>query len=340
MLEAIPARYQKTAGFPAYDFTRAFALAVLSLDGDVEAAEAHLNIYSLEGLDLDTYITQHRGLVRRYGAHAAAVLRVVSGGGAVEAGDVFATDAGVEFVAVSDGTYSQGDTFPVTAAEAGTAGNVAAGTITRLPVTISGIAAVTNPAAASGGTNGEDDDTFRERFLEGLRNPSNGANAGAYLAWARSVEGVGRARVFPLAGGAGTVTVCVTGADMGVPAAGVVQAVQDCIDPHRNGDGAGQAPIGAVCTAAACRARTIDVAVTLTLEEGVSDAEDAVRAALTAYFRSVAFVGSLVSYAQAGNAILDAEGVADYSGLTLNGAAGSVSLETDQVPVLGTLTIA
>ena len=31
MLNAIHDRYQKTLGFPAYDFTRAFALAVLSL---------------------------------------------------------------------------------------------------------------------------------------------------------------------------------------------------------------------------------------------------------------------------------------------------------------------
>ena len=53
-------------GFPAYDFTRAFALAVLSLDGDVEVAERRLNVENLTGQELDLFIFQHRGLSRRY----------------------------------------------------------------------------------------------------------------------------------------------------------------------------------------------------------------------------------------------------------------------------------
>ena len=54
MLNAISDRYQKTTGFPAYDFTRAFALAVLSLDGDIELAEANLDVDNLTGVALDT----------------------------------------------------------------------------------------------------------------------------------------------------------------------------------------------------------------------------------------------------------------------------------------------
>lgn len=341
MLARISEAYQKTAGFAAYDFTRAFAQAVVSLDGDVTAAEDHANLFNLTGLDLDTFILQHRGLERKYAGYATAVLTVVSGFGQVEAGDVFATASGVEFFAVSDGDYTEGDTFPVRAAEGGAAGNVGPGTITHIPTTISGIGAVTNAEAARGGSDAESDDDYRDRFLEELRNPANGANAAAYLAWARSVDGVGRARVFPRARGVNTVEVCVTDTDMTPPEAALVAAVQAVIDPNENGDGAGAAPMGAVCTVTACTGLSVSVAAALTLAEGytLEGVTAAAEAALTAFLRQVAFAADQVSYAQTGGVLLDVEGVADYAGLTVNGGTASVALGARQVPVLGTLTL-
>jgi len=40
-----------------------------------------------------------------------------------------------------------------------------------------------------------------------------------------------------------------------------------------------------------------------------------------------------------GAALLTVPGVTDYSGLTLNGSAANVSLTSEQVPVLGTVTL-
>ena len=81
MLDGIGERYQKTTGFPAYDFTRAFAIAVLSLDSDIAVAEEKLDLENLSGTELDTFIRQHRGLSRKYTTYATATLRVVTGGG-------------------------------------------------------------------------------------------------------------------------------------------------------------------------------------------------------------------------------------------------------------------
>ena len=119
MLDRIDNRYQKTVGFPAYDFTRAFALAVLSLDGDISIAEANLRIENMTGQWLDDYILQHSGLVRKYGTYATTNLRVVTGAGEIRAGDLFSTLSGVEFYATTDGYYEEGDTFPVRAYLAG-----------------------------------------------------------------------------------------------------------------------------------------------------------------------------------------------------------------------------
>ena len=215
MLDRIDNRYQKTVGFPAYDFTRAFALAVLSLDGDIAIAEANLRIENMTGQWLDDYILQHSGLVRKYGTYATTNLRVVTGAGEIQAGDLFSTLSGVEFYATTDGYYEEGDTFPVRAYVAGESGNVDAGTITFFPVTIAGIAAVTNDAPAAGGYDAESDDDFRDRFLDYLQNPNNGGNQNAYIQWAMSVAGVGRVRVFPQALGKNTVEVCIVDTAMG-----------------------------------------------------------------------------------------------------------------------------
>lgn len=226
MLSAISDKYQKTAGFPAYDFTAAFALAVLSLDADISAAEAHTDVDNLTGVDLDEYIKQHRGMFRKYGTYAEATLRVTAGGGTIHAGDLFSTESGVEFYAISDGTYAVGGTFTVRAYEAGSSGNVGAGTIAYMPVTIAGIGGVINDAPATGGYDPETDDAFRDRFYDDLQNPNNGSNQQAYAAMALSVPGVGRAKVIPQASGANTVEVCIVDANMEPAGASLIQQVQ------------------------------------------------------------------------------------------------------------------
>ena len=332
MLNAISDRYQKTTGFPAYDFTRAFALAVLSLDGDIELAEANLDVDNLAGVALDTYIKQHRGLTRKYATYATATLRVVSGGGEVLAGALFSTLSGVEFYAISDGTYAQGDTFIVRAYVAGDSGNVGPNTITYMPVTIAGIGAVANDGAASGGYDAETDDEFRD-----------GSNQQAYLPWAMSVPGVGRVRIFPQALGPNTVEVCVVDANMEPAGAALLRQVQELIDSNGNGDGNGESPIGAACTVTSATALEIDVSATVSLAEGqtLAGVTAAVQANLTAYLREIAFDkgGTYVSYTQIASRINATEGVLDHGALKVNNESTNVALTDRQTPVLGTVVL-
>lgn len=339
MLASISNRYQKTTGFPAYDFTLAFALAVLSLDQDLLLAEAHLDVDNLTGIDLDEYIKQHRGLTRKYATYAEATLRVTMGSGTIQAGDLFSTASGVEFYAISDGFYEVGDTFTVRAYVAGERGNVDAETISYMPVTIAGIAGIINDAPASGGLDAESDDAFRDRFYDDLQNPNNGCNQQAYVQLALSVAGVGRVRIFPQALGANTVEVCIVDANMEPAAASIIQAVQTLIDPNNNGDGAGEAPIGAVCTVTTAAALSISVSASVTPFDGydLATVTENIRADLTAYLREIAFKKDVtyLSYAQVGSRIAHADGVMDYSGLLMNGGTLNVPLGDRQTPVLG-----
>ena len=84
---------------------------MLSLDSDIAVAEEKLDLENLSGTELDTFIRQHRGLSRKYATYATATLRVVTGGGDIQAGNLFSTASGVEFYAIQDGTYTAGDTF-------------------------------------------------------------------------------------------------------------------------------------------------------------------------------------------------------------------------------------
>ena len=285
MLDGIGERYQKTTGFPAYDFTRAFAIAVLSLDSDIAVAEEKLDLENLSGTELDTFIRQHRGLSRKYATYATATLRVVTGGGDIQAGNLFSTASGVEFYAIQDGTYTAGDTFSVRAYVGGESGNVGPNTITYMPVTIAGIGAVTNDEAATGGYDAESDEEFRARYYNDLQNPNNGSNQQAYIAWAMSVPGVGRVRIFPQALGANTVEVCL-------------------VDPNMEpaGNGSGEAPIGAVCTVTTAERLEIAVSASVTIAEEaeLGAVTEAVKANLTDYLREIAFAKgvSYVSYAR------------------------------------------
>lgn len=339
MLDRIDNRYQKSVGFPAYDFTRAFALAVMSLDGDIAIAEANLRIENMTGQWLDDYILQHSGLVRKYGTYATTNLRVVTGAGEILAGDLFSTLSGVEFYATADGYYEEGDIFPVRAYLAGESGNVEAGTITFFPLTIAGIAEVTNDAPAKGGYDAESDDDFRDRFMDYLQNPNNGGNQNAYIQWAMSVTGVGRVRVFPQAFGKNTVEVCIVDAAMGPATEELIGTVQELIDPNKNGDGAGKAPIGAMCTVTTATSFPIAVAATLLIADDYEfkTVSVDVQHALAGYIFEVAFLKetTYLSYSQMATKINSVKGVLDHSDLLLNGAAENVAMGQRQTPILG-----
>ncbi len=81
----------------------------------------------------------------------------------------------------------------------GTAGNVGAGTITRLVSAVSGVITVTNPNAMAGGTDLESDTLLKARFFVYVANPPASGNKADYIRWAKEASTlVGNADVQPL----------------------------------------------------------------------------------------------------------------------------------------------
>lgn len=339
MLSNIDDTYQKTEGYPAYDLTRAFAIEALALLNEAQTVEDKLDVDNLTGAELTRFVSQRKGITRKVATYAACSLDI-TGTGTITEGDLFESTGGIQFAATETVIITTHGTVNVQAITAGTSGNVGANSITVIPVTIAGITAVTNASAASGGYDEETDSALRKRYYEALQEPATSGNIYHYKQWAKSVSGVGDAKVFPLWNGDNTVQVVIINGSTGVADSALVSTVQKYIDPNISGTGEGQAPIGAYCTVASATGLSINVSVTVSLVSGyaLTDVMTAIKNSITVYLQSIAFVQNYVSYAKIGDAILNTDGVSDYSNLLVNSGTANISIGDKEVAILGTVT--
>lgn len=340
LLVAMPDTYDKSVGSFVYDNLAAVAEEIAGLDTDLATATSKLSIANLATTDLDTRVNERTGITRKAATYATGTV-TVTGTGTINAGDLFETAAGTQFSSTQTIAIVTNGDVTVQAVVAGSAGNVAAVTITLFPVTLTGFTAVTNAAPTTGGTDAETGAALLQRYYDYVQTPSTSGNANDYLVWAKSVAGVGDARVIPLWNGNNTVKVVVIDANKQPASAGIVSAAQTYIDPGITGLGSGVAPIGAFVTVESATGLNIDVVATIVLSAGytLATATTNIQNSLVALLQSIAFLQSVVSYAKVGDAVLNSAGVEDYSGLTVNGGTTNVAVGTEQVAILGTTTI-
>ncbi|WP_295628526.1 baseplate J/gp47 family protein [uncultured Intestinimonas sp.] len=286
-----------------------------------------------EYLDLHA---QLRGVERREATAAEGVLRfTVDAAGAADreiaAGTVCMTAGLTRFETIEAGTLEAGETsvdIRARALEAGSAGNVAAGTILQMAVAPVGVSRCTNPAAFTGGTDREDDETLRARVLETYRRLPNGANAAFYQQGALSFDEVAAAAVIPRPRGVGSVDVVVSTA-AGAPSAELLEELEDYFEARRE--------IAVDVQVRAPEMETVDVTVQVAAEEGqdAQAVQDAVEAALRGWFDGRR-LGQSVLRAALGELVFHVEGVANYA---LTAPAADVAVEVDVLPRLGTLAV-
>jgi len=131
--------------------------------------------------------------------------------------------------------------IPIHAQVPGAAGNVTANALTVMVTYNSGVSAVTNPAAATGGEDVEDDEQLRERLLIDQVGEGPG-NISDYVRWGLDWPSVSRAEAIPLFNGPGTVGLVVMDQNGGPVDSATVAALQANLDPYP-AQGAGTAPI-------------------------------------------------------------------------------------------------
>ncbi len=331
--------YQKTTGYPTYDLTRAFAIEALALLKQAGLVEDKLDVDNLTGDELTRFVSQRKGVKRKEATYAACSL-LVTGTGTITTGDLFESTGGIQFAATETKVITTSGTVIVQATVSGSACNVGIGSIKKIPVTIAGITSVTNTASAIGGYDEESDDDLRDRYYEALQKPATSGNVYHYQQWAKSVSGVGGAKVFPLWNGDNTVQVVIIDSHMGVAPLELVELVQEYIDPNISGTGEGQAPIGAYCTVASATGVNIDVTVIVQLMSGyeLPSVTSAIKENISAYLKEIAFEQTYVSYGKIANTVNDTEGVLDYSDLLVNSGTANIEIGEKEVAILGAVT--
>lgn len=350
MLDAVPGSYQKTIGFPTWDWLAAAAIPINGVEESLEQAKLQLDPANLTGDALDAYIFPRTGQRRTAATYAEGKV-TVTGTGTVPEGSLFESGGGVQFAATETVTVTGSGIVPVRCTAPGAVGNLPGGSITMMPVQIAGISAVTNLEPTTGGYEQESDEAFYQRFLIRVQTPPTSGNQYHYLEWALEVAGVGGVQIYPLDNGDNTVGVVILDA-FGMPAdTELVEQVQTHIDPDSLGLGEGEAPIGAHCYVSAAAGQELTVSLTVITEAGadqetvtaaIKEAAKAYLAALAleAYTPKVGVVyGYTVSYARLGAAILDVPGVTDYHSLAVNGETENITVAAKSAAVLGEVTV-
>ena len=263
---------------------KAVAAEISALEAQADFVARQCFPQTASGEYLDSHAAL-RGLRRGEALPAVGTLRFYRSGAAEDALDIpegseCMTAAGVSFVTTRAGTIPAGAArceLPARATLSGSAGNVPAGAVSYMRLAPAGVEGVTNPAAFSGGTDGEGDELLRARVLASYRTLPNGANIGYYESKVLDFDYVEAVTVMPKKRGLGTVDI-VFATRAGVPTADQLAEVEAVLKSEREicVDIAVYAPVAAA----------VDVSAALTVAEGYDFAavKAAAEDALAGYF--------------------------------------------------------
>lgn len=351
MLERVPADIEKSEGSFIWDAQApvAFMLSEAAIWAQQVLERGFASTAFGEYLDLR--VAEH-GLTRRAAVAAVGTVQftgtpgktIPAGTGVATPTDEVTGELSIEYMTTAAVTLNaEGTGFaPIRASTPGKSGNVPANVIDVMLTPISGVSAVINPVATSGGADVESDESLLERFYARVRNQGTSGNRAQYIQWANEVPGVGGVQVSSLWKGPGTVGIYLLDMDKRAASPEIVQNAQEYIDPTMDGQGEGQAPAGPIVTVMAAQEVPINLSVRLTLATGatLSEVKKQIESGIAAYLKQLAFVDPLVRFTRIAAVLLDIPPIIDYSDLMVNGESDTnIQINPGQVAVLGAVEV-
>ena len=310
----------------------------------LNAVPSMLFVDDSSGGYIDLVGKQYFNLTRRSGTKAYCKMTFTGTAGlTIPRGTQFLTAGGLAFSLMAQVDLDGGGTGSgrLEAAQAGSVYNVEVGTISRMYINLPGLTGYRNEAA-EGGTDEESDAALLARIRERVQRPPTSGNGYQYRQWALEVPGVGNAKVVELPDGPGTVSVTLVDSNYEPPAEEIVTAVKNHIGEER--------PIGASVTVAAAKRLNVTVAAAVTLVPGADRAavEKAFRVGLeehchslidgkfsAVYYEPDKDLPYTVLYNRVLAILLNLPGVENFSTLTINGGTKDLTVQKDEIPVLG-----
>lgn len=339
-------------GSPTYTVAAPFAdelhLLYAELKAQEEAdfivdAEGNVTMY---GIKLDLFVNMW-GEERKPGGKATGeVILYADEEVLVPAGtELFApATLRIPFVTNEDVTATPaGVTVGITAVYDGADGNVSADSITGVVGDLEGVLRVTNPSPTEGGFDEESDEELATRFLNNRRRGATSGNANHYRQWATEVSGILDAYVVPVWNGPNTVRVVLLSSNYDAPTPEKVAEAKEYIDSVRPVIGNETDPVTVEA------ATEIPVNITVDVQSDGNFNQEDFETLVTQYLESLTAgeqdEGSqfdqsrIVRVVRLENALIDTEGVTDYSNFLVNGTEENITVPPGSVPVLGSVTV-
>lgn len=251
-------------------------------------------------------------------------------------GTLVGTSTGLLFETDADVSIEFGQTsvsVGITASEIGTKYNVAAETITEIPIAMTGISSCINNSELADGTDVETDDALLARTLLKIQTPSTSGNSSHYKEWSLEVDGIGDAKVTPLWNGPGTVKVLIVTSDKKAPSGTLVDAVVSNIEDKR--------PIGASVSVVAPTEININVDASIAIGPTYSQSDILSKYTLKfkEYIKSGVFKLQTVDYYKCLSIFYEIEGVIEVTSFLLNNVNSNIPIGDDEIQVVGTITL-
>lgn len=333
LLDKISDDYDKTKGAFAFDFSQTAAIELEKMYKDIEHIIDLGFAETSSGADLDKICYEKD--VYRHPALASYGTITVTGeiGTVIPAGTAWGSD-NLFFINTKEYILDKSPMdIDVICQSSGICGNVPSGAIKNYPKTIQGLISVTNKQPFKNGSDEETDESLRERYYITVRTPATSGNVYHYLKWAREVDGVGGAKIYPLERGNGTVVIRIVNANKTGADDTLIQKVKEHIEKVR--------PIGADVTVLSAEELKVNINLNVIFDETVSAVEktkaDIIKS-ITELFKEISFKSQIVSYAKVLNAVFDVKGVSDIKEMTINNTKDFLTLGKNQIPIIGDVT--
>ena len=263
------------------------------------------------------------GVYRKKGTKATGQIKVTGDEGTVISNGTTFLCNDLKFVMLNDVVIGEEDDICyVEAEEVGYKYNLSPNSIFTLIEPINGVKTLTNETAFKNGVDIETDEELRKRFIKVVNNPSTSGNKNHYEEWALEVNGVGRAIVYPLWDGNGTVKVMIVGNDNKPVLEEVITNCKLHIEENM--------PIGCQLTVITPTNLDITIVANIELKEGYDKEEikQEFEAKINEYLKSVT---TELTYSKVYGLLANILGVEDITSLTINGGTQNIAIAEDKI---------
>lgn len=193
----------------------------------------------------------------------------------------------------------------------------------------------------------ETDEALYKRYVDTVNSTPFGGNIDDYKQKVRAIAGVYDCKVFPVWQGGGTVKITIINTEYKRPSDGLIEEIQQMLDPVPfNQQGLGLAPIGHFVTVKAVDEIPINIETNLVLKQGIEKehVEEALNEIIKEYLLGLAREwpkeeNLIVRINQLEARVLNISDILDISDTTLNGNAANITLNSEEIPIKGTVVI-